>query len=387
MAIGNFGVPLNLHRAPTYDIRTRPSKYAMSDIRSWRFEQSEGIRPAAYYAPYKYLPVAMQDVATEDYVVIPKGRIVSAVGAADSTPISGIVYPSSSGYINVGKAAPELSSTLIRAQIDSDYFGYDMNITSLLVPCNGGTISSGYYTADDVAAETITASGGYAVASGAFVLPANAPIGVVYHDWYQDVRGKWLNYKMHYDGGHVLTDWFVEVPYIKKANTLATSGYWPRFQNHNYAQQLLWKDVNDKFTYLTVDGDVDTFTAGMYVTSDLIGNYKLQGTSTISAVAASGAAPSDISLDSYMNRFCTNQTVGKILEIDNRFPKAGLEDVQTYPRSGMPGTQTAGIPKFLFDFAYECLRIGGGSAPTVEAVYDAIRNGTFGLVRIQLLVS
>ena len=383
MAIGNFGMPLNQHRAPTYDIRTRPSKYAMSDIRSWRFEQSEGIRPAAYYAPYKYLPVGFQDIATEDWVVIPKGRIVSAVGAADSTPISGIVYPSSSGYINVGKAAPELGSSLIKAQIDHDFFGYDMNITSLLVPCNGGTISSGYYTADDVSAETIVASGGYATASGAFILPANAPIGVVYHDWYQDVRGKWLNYKMHRDGGHILTDWFVEVPYIKKQNTLATSGYWPRWQNHDYAAQLLWKDVNDKFTYLSVDGDTDTFTAGTYVVSDLIGNYKLQGAPTL--LDGSGLAVT--TGFGAFNMPATNQTVGKILEIDNRFPKAGLEDVQTYPRSGMPGTQTAGLPKFLFDFAYECLRIGGGSAPTVEAVYNAVRNGTFGLVRIQLLVS
>jgi hypothetical protein len=64
-----------------------------------------------------------------------------------------------------------------------------------------------------------------------------------------------------------------------------------------------------------------------------------------------------------------------------------LEDVQTYPRSGMPGTQTAGMPKFLFDFVYDCILIGKGSAPTVEGIYDAIRAGDFGLVRIQLLVS
>lgn len=387
MAIGNFGIPLNQHRAPTYDIRTRPSRYAMSDLRSFRFEQSEGIRPAAYYAPYRYLPVQLQDVATEDYIVIPKGRIVSAVGATDSTPISGIVCPASSGYINIGKAAPELDSTLIKAQIDDDFFGYDMNITSLLVPCNGGAISSGYYTSDDVSAETITSSGGYALASGAFVLPANIPIGVVYHDWYQDVRGKWLNYKMHYDGGHVLTDWFVEIPYVKKQNSLATSGYWPRYSNADYADLVKWRAINEKFTYLSVDGDNDTFKAGMFVMSDLIGNYKIQPRNSITALAASGEAPSTIYVDGVNDQFKTSQTVGKILQIDCRWPKAGLEDVQTYPRSGMPGTQTAGIPKFLFDFAYETLRIGNGSAPTVEAVYNAIRNGTFGLVRIQLLVS
>ena len=83
MAIGNFGMPFNQHRAQTYDIRTRPTKYATSDIRNWRFEQSEGIRPAEYYAPYRYLPVQLQDVNTEDWVVIPKGRIVAALSTED----------------------------------------------------------------------------------------------------------------------------------------------------------------------------------------------------------------------------------------------------------------------------------------------------------------
>jgi hypothetical protein len=72
-------------------------------------------------------------------------------------------------------------------------------------------------------------------------------------------------------------------------------------------------------------------------------------------------------------------------------PKWGLEDVLTYPRSGMPGSQTAGMIKVLFDFAYYCLKIGpyggAGTAPTIEQVYYAIRQGWFGLARIQLLIS
>ena len=385
MAIGNFGLPFNQHRTQTYDLRPRPSKYAMSDIRSWRFEQSEGIRPAEYYAPYKYLPVQLQDVNTEDYVVIPKGRVVAALSAFDSTPLSGMALPSATGYINIGKEAPELGSDLITAQIDEAYFGYDIHIAGLLVPCNGGATMSGYYTTYDVSAETIVASGGYATASGAFVLPANAPVGVVFHDWYQDIRGKWLNYRMHSDGGHVLTDWFVEVPYVKVCDSGTYSGVDPRFVTADYASQVKWYEINKQYAYLTVDDDAnDVFRNGMLVQSDLIGNYKLQAAASFAAGASGLVGGAAISA---YNNIYTNQTVGKILAIDSRFPKDMLEDVQTYPRSGMPGTQTAGMPKFLFDFVYDCIRIGTGTAPTVEGVYNAIRSGYFGLVRIQLLVS
>jgi hypothetical protein len=190
---------------------------------------------------------------------------------------------------------------------------------------------------------------------------------------------------MHPDGGHVLCDWFVEVPYIKYANALVTSGCNPAFQNANYANLNTFWDVNKQFTYLSVNGDSDVFMPGMFVQSDLIGNYKIQGAQSL--VTASGVA---ITGSVYTNPK-TNQTVGKILSIDNRMPKGGLEDVLTYPRSGMPGSQTAGMIKVLFDFAYYCLKAGAyngaGTAPTIEQVYNAIRSGAFGLARIQLLIA
>jgi hypothetical protein len=179
---------------------------------------------------------------------------------------------------------------------------------------------------------------------------------------------------MHTDGGHVLTDWFVEVPYVKVYDAGSYSGVDPRFVNADYATQVKWYNINSQYTYLTVDYNTsEIFRNGVFVSSDLIGNYKIQwGANSLSTSA------------SYPK---TAMTVGKILEIDNRWPKDGLENVQTYPRSGMPGTQTAGMPKFLFDFVYDCIRIGVGTAPTVEGVYDAIRAGYFGVVRIQLSVS
>jgi len=368
MAIGNFGMQFNTQNAHKFDIRTRPSKYAVSDIGNLRFEQSEGIRPAEYFGVYKYLPVAMEDVTSEDWIVIPKGRIVAAVSSEDSSVTGRLTYPNSSGSIYIGHAASELGGAAISVSIDESFFGYSEFICGLLVPANGGSVCSGFYTADDVTAGTLMSNGVVAVAGSGCTLPANAPIGVAYHDWYQDLTGRYLNYRMHSDGGHVLTDWYVEVPYVKVSNS-AYSGVDPRYDN-TYAGGNTWKDINEKFAYLAVDTvNSDVFRTGVFVTSDLIGNYKIQG----------GA--------SALTQSKTVQTVGKILAIDNRFPKGGMEDVLTYPRSGMPGTQTAGLPKYLFDFVYDCIRIGQGTAPTIEGVYNAVREGAFGLARIQLLVS
>ena len=375
MAISNFGLPFSANRSMKQDLRPRPSKFALSDIRSWRFEQSEGIRPAAYYGVNKYLPVQLWDISTTDYIVIPKGRIVSALSAEDSIPVSGMVYPAASGSRNIGFKAPEVGGGLLTAKIDDDFFGYDMHINALLVPCNGGVQCTGFYTADDVTAQTINPTGAYAVASGSFITPACAPVGVAFHDWYQDIAGKWLNYRMHVDGGHVLTDWYVEMPFVKVDGGAGSpyAGVQPSFSNGDYANLLKWRLVNKAFTYLQV-GASDVFRNGVFVSSDLIGNYQIQwGANSMSTLPT--VAPH------------TAQTVGKILEIDSRWPKDGLEDVQTYPRSGMPGTQTAGMPKFLFDFVYDCITIGTGIAPTVEQIYTAIRSGAFGIVRIQLLVS
>jgi hypothetical protein len=384
MAIGNFGMPFNQHRAQKYDLRTRPSKYAQSDIRSWRFEQSEGIRPAAYYGVNKFLPVQLYDVTTEDYVVIPKGRIVSALSTEDSVPVSGIVYPSSSGSVNIGFEASELGGALLTAKIDDDYFGYDSHINGLLVPCNGGVQVTGFYTTNDVSAGTITISGTVAAAGGSIVIPQACPIGVAFHDWYQDIRGKYLNYRMHSDGGHVLTDWFVEVPYVKVYNGGSYSGVNPQYDNTS-ATNTAWYTINSQYTYLTVNqNNSDVFRNGVLVQSDLIGNYQIQDAASFAATASGLVGGAAVSA---YNNIYTNQTVGKIIEIDNRWPKDGLEDVQTYPRSGMPGTQTAGMPKFLFDFVYDCITIGTGTAPTVEGVYNAIRSGAFGVARIQLQVS
>ena len=401
MSITNFYLPLNQGNTQKQDTRTRPSKYAQSPIRDWRFEQSEGVRPAEYMGVYKHLPVAFQDINTEDWVVIPKGRIVSAVGAFNATPVSGIVHPMSSGSIKIGNAGDYMGTgtgAVIEAGIDTSYFGYDEHIVQLLVWANGGSGTFNYYySSDDVTAKTRAATTALATASGAFSLPANIPIGVAFTDIYQDIRGQYLNYRMHEDGYHVLTDWFVEVPFVDYKDAGFASGCNPAAASWGTTVTVgtyaTWRAVNKQFTYLAFDSGTDTVTPGALVCSDGIGNYKLQVQPTFTTTVASGShligTVTTVSNPAYTryNMPRTPQTVGKLFSLDTRIPKDNLEDVLTYPRSGMPGSQTAGVTKNLFDFAYYCLLIGKGSAQSVETVQYAIRAGLFGLARIQLLVS
>lgn len=392
MTILNDRLSFNLGTVQRQDTRTRPSKYAQSNLRSWRFEQSEGTRPAEYMGVYKSLPVAFQDTNTEDWVVIPKGRIVSALSMLSTTP-SGIPAPQGSGYIALGTSGDYMGTgagSAITVSVDNSFFGYNEHVVNLLVPANGGsgTVTS-YYSADDVTAGTrVPGTWAAATASGSVSFAANIPIGVAFHDIYQDIDGRWLNYRMHPDGQHILTDWYVEVPFVdSRSNGDALNFAIP--QNAVVNSWGQWRNLNKQFTYLSFDSTATTsytVAPGALVCPDIQGNYVLQNKTT---TMLAGAASAALAVSGFVatQGIVTSQTVGKLIALDSRFPKDDLEDVLTYPRSGMPGSQTGGMIKNLFDFVYYCLLIGNGTAPTIEAIYNGIRSGVFGLARIQLHVS
>lgn len=370
MAVSNFNLPFNQQNIQQMPIRNRPDRYAQTPLAErFRFEVSEGVRPAEYLGVYKYLPVLQKDVTTEDYIVIPKGRIVSSLSTEQLLPNGGMKTPSASGSLYSFQS--QTTDSIVTRSIDNSYFGYDDYMSNLIVPCNGGTNNQMYYTAADVAAGTITSAGDYAVAGSGFLNVANYPVGVVYHDWYQDIRGKWLNYRMWPDGGHVLCDWYVEVPYVKTSSlgnnyTPLGSGVTPVATAADLTDWTNKFAVNSKFTYLEVDQDTDTFVPGVWLKSDLIGNYTIGG--------SAGTGNKSV------------QTVGRLLGIDNRFPKAGMEDVLTYPGSDMPGSQTAGLPSFLFEFVAACQNLTG-TAARVEDILNYVQGGYYGIARIQLSVA
>jgi len=361
MAINNFGLNFtaqSTHKVPT---RNRPDRYAESPLAARaRFEVSEGVRPAEYFAAYKYLPVSQKDITTEDYVVIPKGKIVSAVSAFDMDPDGGLILDTVSGSIAssgvlYGFENQVTGGTGSYGQ-DTSYFGYDEYISTLLVPATGGLGDADYqYSVED--AGSYKADGSAAADGETCTIPSNKPIGVVYHDWYQDIRGRWLNYRMWPDGGHVLTDWFVEVPFVVDANLIATDS--PHAKNTAKQRKL-----SKVFSYMAIAEGSTKNLIGSLIQPTILGDYMVQTSTSV-----------------------TDQTVGKLISLDTRFPKSGLEDVETYPGSRMPGTQTAGLPSFLFEFVVATETLTTGTAPTIEEVLFAVRSGKYGVARINISVS
>jgi hypothetical protein len=93
----------------------------------------------------------------------------------------------------------------------------------------------------------------------------------------------------------------------------------------------------------------------------------------------------------------TAQTAGRLLGIDRRFSKDMLDVVQGPYEQKVAGSQTLGVPDFLYDYAKTCLvgsgydlSVGGGAGGSfvgkdeAYAVKAAIDEGVFGYAWIQL---
>ncbi|HLD91517.1 MAG TPA: hypothetical protein VI911_11015 [Patescibacteria group bacterium] len=366
-------------------LRAAPSKYAKSKLR-YNFEQSEGQRLAEVFYPWKYLPVQFQDIATEDFVVIPKGKIVSAIGYGDyvgameatAAATSGILAnPHASGSIPVFS---NRAGTVVTANMDSDFWGYNESVCSLLVPANGGqdrTTANLYeYTANDVTAGTYRA-GNVLAADGDDVAgpgcSGNIPIGVAMYDIYQDIRGKNLNYQQ-WDKWGTLSDFYVTVPFIREGfgGTTFNKG----LSAFDHADDVASISALRNMTFLTIPSGTYART-GCTIAPDIRGNYVIEHTNAVLSDVAgvSGAANPTI------------QTVGRLITLDTRFPKDLLQYVDTYEGSQMAGTDTGGLPYWLFIFAYNYLTAATGSAPAISSIVDYVKSGRFGMARIQLHIN
>lgn len=345
------------------DTRDKPSKFNKSTLRNTIRDLGQGDNLSDVFYAYKYLPVQMQDTTTEDYIVIPKGRVVSLLTHYNaSSPVSGMLTPSGASSIHYATSA--IDSGPLTTLIDDTFYGYPNSVAGLLIPANGGLITSGQYTARDVTNGTLGCNG--TALTAAPILPANLPIGVMIGDVYQDIRGKNLNYQMWDKAVAVCTDWYIEVPYVKISPTSSGSYTTDPSTPDIVGTSMTFDTMNSKYTYLTLNYD-SVYKAGTPVKSDVRGNYKTE----VETSAATGFSTYPI----------TAQTVGRIILTDCRFPKDLLETVDTYEGSNMPGTATAGIPSYLFNFAHDFL-VATSANNRLTDVVAAIQGGQFGAARI-----
>ena len=360
-------------------LRVAPSKYDRSKLR-YNFEQSEGQRVAEVWYAHKFLPVQFRDTNTEDYVVIPKGKAVSALGVGEhivNTAGGSLGWPHASGSIPVFQ---DRSASTVTTAVDGTFWGYNETVNGLLVPANGGqdrvTADSYEYSSMDVAAGTYKSNSALAVAGDdvtGLLASGNISIGAAMYDIYADIRGKNLNYGM-WDKWGIVQDWFVTVPFVREEATIAafnTALALEATPDDNAVADAL-RDL----TYMTIPSGYVPRT-GATIAPDVRGNYTLQDPfDTIADVAGSTAAANP-----------TVQTVGRLITLDSRFPKDMLQYVDTYEGSQMAGTDTAGLPYWLFIFVYKYILATTGTAPTLAEGVNYVKDGRFGMARFNLHVN
>lgn len=192
----NFSTGLS-HKRP---IRRVPEKYLDSTLRP-NFDISDGDRPAAVFLPHRSLNVKYKDRSTDQYVVIPKGRLVSAITQLN-------------GKADIYVGTKDFDGDVIKIDEDENYYGVPRTTLGLLVPANGGAAATYTYAADDVLAEVPTSGADTNVAvDDTLVIAANAPVGALFYDMFQDIRGMHLNYDTFKNYG-VVSKQLVQVPFI-----------------------------------------------------------------------------------------------------------------------------------------------------------------------------
>lgn len=325
-------------------------------------EVSEGINPHLPTYPYKYLPVMIIDNASDEGIVLVKGTIVSLLtnqtSLVDGIPASGIPEPLTSGNIPVTDDATTTAVDWIVANIDDNIFGYDQSIVGLLVPANGGTASEIPYSALDTTVATFADSG-----TAPLNLGANMPVGVVYQDIYQDIRGFNLNYQMHDVYGYA-TRGFINVPFVDTA-AVSDFGSSTDIVAATRDATTRYNSVWRRYAYLYFTHANNGGSSGQILCSDLYGKFVPQGTAATTAVTA--------------------QSVGRLHACDSRFPKDLTATVQTYPGSRVTGTDTAGLPAMLYHFVKATLEHDGTVRTNTQIITD-VQNGNFGLARIGLIL-
>jgi len=418
-------------------LKRTPAKHRVSAARP-NVSQSAGIRPAFPLMPFKSLPVAFEDVTTEDSVVIPKGRIVSAITS---------------------------NSTLVTAYDSGDYYGVAKGIMGLMVPCNGFVER---IVVSPVEGETN------------ITMAPNKPIGVAEHDVYQDIRGVNLNYDMRNKNWGVLCQQLIALPAVDTyafdlfmgeaglfvpAVATGTDGdaenitgtYSATIDLSNATAvdvALAFATYSAAFTgakfgsitSITADGTAVADGAGTGYTADAAGDiaFDLDGSATAAVIVTfvydlenvgsvapttAGETVSDLSYGSvekeysfytynseasegdageelvsdyygnWMPGTAAGMVVGKLMGVDYRFGKDLLDTVQSkYDDDAayrVAGTGTFGIPQHLYDFAYMALDAALTKAGTTWAakwagedrakkVKEAVDAGVFGQAWIHL---
>ena len=168
--------------------------YSIEDIYRYGMHKDNAI--GAFY-PVRCLPSRSIESDSEWPIVLAAGDIVSALPIKDANAYSSGeaatgILTDGDVYVSMG-----IDEVALKQNINQMYPEY---VSGLLVPANGGSAQSISYTDNDGLYGILTASGEVADSEDTYTSPANAPLGIVNHQVWADMRMRYLNYDRKQQG-------------------------------------------------------------------------------------------------------------------------------------------------------------------------------------------
>ena len=308
--------------------------------------RSTGKKALGAYYPVRSLPSTYIDKDSEWPLVMAAGSIVSVVNIKDAS-----AYSSADGEAGIG------TNGLVYVSLADDgtklqksvNFLYDKDVSGLITLANGGASVTDMYTDTDGEYGIIDQATGNAAsaASAGYTRPANVPFGIVDFEVAADMRYRYLNYDAR--GGsagiRVNLDGILTLPYIAFLGTKSagkTTAIQDVLKTVKARHQYIWFDVVDQ-------AELDGILRGGALKPDSYGKFTpwIDGT------------------DAFAQRFAT------IKETRNRVPYDLDEIIDSFPGSGMTGTDTGGLTARLYDFTTKITKAITTTAGT--GIKDAVK--------------
>lgn len=310
------------------------------------------------FRPHRFLPSLVQSKQNLEGYVIPHGTIIS---------LETLRNPDGSWNANAGIDATGKQAQAVgvagNIQLDvNSIYGYDRTLDGIVVPTNGTTNPiNDLNTSVDVAVKTLRSTGGYVQQADVNTRvaltrrPGNIPMGIMYHQIMRETAGNHMSYRQETAAWSAMRYGILHIPYvIAGATTIATPdklgsavpdvGYSSVYWKHQF---LLVEDPAIMRTerFLSVDGN---------------GKFIL---------------PSAANAANYPFQF------GRLLTWTTELFPLLTAEVDGYPGLNVPGTNTGGATRRMFDFVASILTAHGQPA-AIKDVTAELKTGKYGMCKV-----
>lgn len=286
---------------------------SIEDIHRYKIDLGYGV-----YYPLRHAPGKDHIVDSEMPVIMPAGSIVSIIpinakaAYTEDDAETGILEDGEM-YISI-----DATGTKVKKPID---FLYGGDVAGFITLANGGNEATDSYSDTDGEYGILTMSGDVADSDDTFVRPANKPVGITASKVLADLKYRYLNYEVDQKGYVILPAGVITLPVA----IVFGSG------DRDSVLTAIEKAVGGKHVYVHVDAETEAAARALIGQSALL-------------------MPDKNGKFTQYDEVDSAQIFGKVLEHRVRIPYDTTPYEDSFPGSQIPGMDTAGLPKRLFNF-------------------------------------